>query len=461
MDNQPNESTDPANTSDFNQQSLLDKDRKYLWHPMTPHNPDPMIVESGEGSWITDIEGKRYFDGMSGLWCVNVGHGREEIADAAAQQMKKLAYYPLTQSHPPAIQLSEKVNEWLGGGYRIFYSNSGTEANEVAFKIARQYHHQNGEPTRYKFISRHRSYHGNTMGALAATGQSQRKTKYEPLAMGFQHVAPPYCYRCPFGKTKDTCSMQCAQTYEDVINWEGAESVAAVILEPVITGGGVLVPPDGYLKKVRDICDKYGVLMILDEVICGFGRSGQQFGHHNYGVEPDIVTMAKGMTSAYSPLSATAVRAGMYETFMGSGADSHFRHINTFGGNPVSCVVALKNIEIMEREHLVERSAQLGKALRQKLEVLMAHPHVGEIRSFGFIAGIEMVEDKKSKLPAAADKMQQIISECKQRGLLIGKNGDTVVGFNNIITLCPPFVTSDEELEFIVRTLEEAFATLK
>lgn len=454
------EPMDRLDNSSSNKAALLEKDRQYLWHHISPHNPNPMIAVSGAGSWITDIDGHRYFDGMSGLWCVNVGHGRGEIADAAAEQMKTLAYFPLNQSHLPAIRLSEKLNQWLGGGYRIFYSNSGSDANEVAFKIARQFHHQNGEPSRYKFISRHRAYHGNSMGALGATGQAQRKIKYEPLGTGFQHIAPPYCYRCPFGKNKNSCQMECAQAYEDVINWEGAETVAGVILEPVITGGGVIVPPQEYLAAVREICDKYGVLMIVDEVICGFGRSGKPFGHQNYDVKPDIVTMAKGLTSAYSPLSTTAVREDMYAKFTGPEADSHFRHVNTFGGNPVSCAVALKNLEIIEEEHLVERAAVLGTALRQKLDVLMENPYVGDIRSFGLVAGIEMVEDKESKLPASANKVLKVIAECKKRGLLIGKNSDTVPGFNNILTLCPPFVTTDEELDFIVNTLVESFSTL-
>lgn len=453
------DTTDVYSGAEWDKETLLEKDRQYLWHHITPHNPDPMIGVSGEGSWITDIDGNRYFDGMSGLWCVNVGHGRDEIAAAAAEQMKTLAYFPLNQSHAPAIRLAEKVNEWLGGGYRLFFSNSGSDANEVAFKIARQYHHQNGEPSRFKFISRHRAYHGNSMGALGATGQANRKTKYEPLGGGFQHIAPPYCYRCPFGQKDGDCRMQCAEAYEDVINWEGAETVAGVILEPVITGGGVIVPPENYLKRVREICDKYGVLMIVDEVICGFGRSGQRFGHQNFGVSPDIVTMAKGITSAYSPLSATAVREDMYEVFK-QGGDAHFRHVNTFGGNPVSCAVALKNIEILEREQLVERAAALGDGLRRRLEPLKEHPLVGDIRSFGLIAGIELVEDKQSKAPAAPDKLAYVISECKKRGLLIGKNGDTVPGFNNILTLSPPLITTEEELDFIALTLREALGGL-
>lgn len=438
-------------------EELLEKDRKYLWHHITPHNENPMVVVSGEGSWITDADGNRYLDGMSGLWCVNVGHGRTEIAEAAAQQMKTIAYSTLIQSHVPAIELAAKLNEWLEGEYRIFFSNSGSDANEVAFKIARQYHHQKGKPSKHKFISRHRAYHGNSMGALGATGQAQRKLKYEPLGVGFSHVPPPYCYRCPFGQTKGSCETQCAQAYEDAIIWEGPESVAAVIVEPVITGGGMIVPPDDYLTKLREICDKHDVLLIVDEVICGFGRSGERFGHHNYGVRPDIVTMAKGLTSAYSPLSATAVSAEMYESFKANGADSHFRHVNTFGGNPVSCAVALKNIEILERENLVSRSAYIGEELRSRMIPLNEHPYVGEIRIFGSAIGIELVQDKQTKEPASVATVAAIIAGCKQKGLLIGKNGDTVPGFMNILTLSPPLSTTDDEIAFIADTLLQVF----
>lgn len=437
--------------------ALLEKDRNYLWHHISPHNENPMVIVSGEGSWLTDMDGNRYFDGMSGMWCVNVGHGRVEIAEAAAEQMKTVAYATLIQSHVPAIELAAKLNEWLIGDYRFFFSNSGSDANEVAFKIGRQYHHQRGKGSKYKYISRHRAYHGNSMGALSATGQAQRKLKYEPLGVGFSHVPPPYCYRCPFGQTKGSCKMQCAQAYEDAILWEGADSVAGIIVEPVITGGGMIVPPDPYLARLRKICDKHDVLLIVDEVICGFGRSGEKFGHQNFGVRPDIVTMAKGLTSAYSPLSATAVSAEMYESFKESGADNHFRHVNTFGGNPVSCAVALKNIEIIERENLVSRSAYIGKELFSRIKPLELHQYVGELRIFGSAIGIELVEDKRTKEPASAARVAAIIAECKQKGLLISKNGDTVPGFMNILTLSPPLSTTDDEIVFIAETLLQVF----
>jgi adenosylmethionine-8-amino-7-oxononanoate aminotransferase len=229
-------------------------------------------------------------------------------------------------------------------------------------------------------------------------------------------------------------------------------------MEPVITGGGMIVPPPDYMRTVQEICQRYGVLLIVDEVICGFGRSGQKFGHQNYGVQPDIVTMAKGMTSAYSPLSATAVRADLYDTFRESGPDAHFRHVNTFGGNPVSCRVALANLEILERENLVSRAEELGYLLREKLEPLLELSIVGDIRSFGFACGVELIEADGS--PAEADKVMKVLASCKRDGILIGKNGDTVPGFANILTISPPFVTTEEELDLIAGSLLVALRSL-
>ncbi|MEY2362534.1 aminotransferase, partial [Lysinibacillus capsici] len=282
------------------------KDEQFVWHSMKPYNPNAtMIVQSSKGAWITDIEGKRYLDAMAGLWCVNVGYGREEIAKAAYEQLLENTYTPLSVGHIPAIQLSEKINELLGDDYVVFFSNSGSEANEAAFKIARQYHQQKGHVNRTKIISRYRAYHGSSMGALAATGQAQRKYKYEPLAPGFIHVTPPDAYRANEDhiQSKDPCALPSVQAIDHVMTWEMSDSIAAVIMEPIITGGGVIMPHDSYLQGVKAVCEKHGALLIVDEVICGFGRTGKAFGFQNYGIQPDIVTMAKGLTSAYMPLS--------------------------------------------------------------------------------------------------------------------------------------------------------------
>ncbi|MFL8935955.1 aspartate aminotransferase family protein [Rossellomorea oryzaecorticis] len=438
------------------QDTWLKQDEQFVWHSMKPYNPaGTMVVTESNGSWVTDHEGKKYLDGMAGLWCVNVGYGRQELAEAAYEQLKKMAYFPLTQSHQPAIQLAEKLNGLLGDDYVIFFSNSGSEANETAFKIARQYHQQKGEGERYKIVSRYRAYHGNSMGALAATGQAQRKYKYEPLAPGFIHVAPPDSYRDD-ANGKSPHELPGVKAIDQAMTWELSETVAAVIMEPIITGGGILVPQEGYMKAAKEVCENHGALLIVDEVICGFGRTGKPFGFMNYDVKPDIITMAKGITSAYLPLSATAVKREIYEAFKGSEEYDYFRHINTFGGNPAACALAVKNIEIMENEDLFARSAELGEtAINTLKNQLQDHPLVGDVRGKGLLIGIEMVKDRQSKKPLEVDVVNKVISYCKQNGVIIGKNGATVAGYNNVLTLSPPLTIDVEDLELLLSTVIE------
>lgn len=443
-------------------EELLAQDDKYLWHSMKPYNPNATIVATkAEGSWVSDADGKRYLDAMAGLWCVNVGYGRTELADAAYEQLKEMAYFPLTQSHIPAIKLAEKLNEMLGDEYVIFFSNSGSEANETAFKIVRQYHQQKGDFNRYKILSRYRAYHGNSMGALAATGQAQRKYKYEPLAPGFIHVAPPDSYRDDTN-VKDPLELSSVKEIDRTMTWELSETIAAMIMEPIITGGGILVPPDGYMKAAKQVCEKHGALLIVDEVICGFGRTGKPFGFMNYDVKPDIITMAKGITSAYLPLSATAVRKEIYEAFKGTEEYDYFRHVNTFGGNPAACALALKNLEIMEKENLFDRSRNLGNQVVNELtNLLQNHPFVGDVRGKGLLVGIELVKDKKTKEPLDVTLVNQVIAFCKQEGLLIGKNGATVAGYNNVLTLSPPLNIEKEDINFIIKTVSNSINKIK
>lgn len=439
------------------------KNEKYLWNAIRRYDSgaSPMVAERGDGAWFYDVDGNKYLDGVSGLWCLNLGHGNEEIVEAATEQLRNLSYFPLTLSHKPAVKLSKKINDLLGGGYHTFFSNSGSEANETAFKIARQYHIQTGNPGKYKFISRYRAYHGATLGALSATAQANRRVKYDPGVPGFLHVYPPYSYRSIFGEDKEESDLKAAQMLDEMINWEGADSVAAFIMEPFISGGGVIIPSFKYLQKVAEICKKHNVLLIIDEVVSGFGRTGEMFGFmHSKGVQPDMVTMAKGITSGYLPLGATAVREEIFNVFKEKGEDSHFRHVSTFGGHPASCAVALKNIEIIERENIVERVRTLGDSVLSELKQLEEHSNVGEVRQIGFLVGLEMVKDKKTKESLSDQELASILAFCKDKGLIIGRNGDTVPGQNNVIIVAPPLISTEEDLCFVVNTVKEAINQL-
>jgi taurine-pyruvate aminotransferase len=303
---------------------------------------------------------------------------------------------PLNRAHRPAIELAEVLGGLLGGGCSVSFSNSGSEANEVAFKIGASVPHAAWRALALEIISRYRAYHGQTFGALAATGKAQRKYRYEPLAPGFLHVMPPDPYRYGGDEAPDAYGRRCAQELEDKIVFEMADTVAAMIMEPIITGGGVLVPPDSYLSAVADACRRHGVLLILDEVICGFGRTGAWFGFEHAGIRPDIVTMAEGITSGYFPLAGTAVRDELFATFPAAGND-RLRHINTFGGHPAGCAVALANLRVLRDENLVEPSAQMGERLLSDLQALRESPLVGEVRGRELLAGVELVSDKATR----------------------------------------------------------------
>ena len=443
------------------QQNLTQMDLESLWHPMVQHqkyqrNP-PQRMDKAQGCYVTDSQGKEYLDGVSGLWCVNVGYGRQELADAAYQQLVELSYFPLVMSHSPAIKLAAKLLELLKLEGKVHFSNSGSEANETAFKMARQYHSQTGGTRRYKIISRYRAYHGNTMGALSATAQAERRAKYDPLVPGFLHVHPPYCYRCPFGKEYGSCNLECATNVENTVVHEGADSVAAIIVEPVISGGGVIVPPDEYLPILRDICDYYGILLIFDEVVSGFGRLGKMFGHEHWGVKPDIITLAKGITSGYLPLSATVSQQHIFEAFLDeSDPTSHFRHINTYGGNPASTALSLKNIEIIETEQLPQKAEKMGAYLRSQLAIIEAHPWVGEIRGKGLLIGIELVAERETKQPLPGEKVGAIVARCLELGTIIGRNASTVPGLNNVLIIAPPLILNEADADLIVDNISKA-----
>jgi adenosylmethionine-8-amino-7-oxononanoate aminotransferase len=439
-------------------------DLKHLWHANLQHRNlefhPPLEVASADGCHVVDAQGRRYLDGMAGLFCVNVGYGRQEIVDAVAAQMSQLAYYPLTQSHGPAAQLAGRLAELLPPGLdRVFFTNSGSEAVETALKMARQCARQMhpGE-NRYKIIARHRGYHGFTMGALSATGQSARRAAFEPLVPGFLHVPPPDPYRCSFCGRQPSCSLACADEIERVIRMEGPETVAAVIAEPVIGGGGVFPAPDGYLERLRAICDRYGVLLILDEVITGFGRTGKLFGFEHGGIRADILTFAKGLTSAYLPLGATVATEQVFSAFQGDTDRAKFVQVSTFGGHPSSCAAGLANLEILTRERLWENSATVGEYLLEQLRGIGC-PWIAEVRGCGLLIGIELVSDE-SKTPLPEARMVQLLREFREAGLLIGRNVESAPGYGNVLILSPPLTLSQEHADTIVATVRGVLGRL-
>lgn len=446
-------------------QDLRDWDRGHLWHPLTAHralwaDAGPLVLASGRGATVFDTAGRPYLDATAGLWCVNVGYGRQELVDAAAHQMAQLPFFPLTQSHPPAIRLARRLAELLPSTPRVFFTNSGSEANEVAFKVVRQYWRRRGQPQRYKILGRDRAYHGSTLATLAAGGQAARREDYGPLPLGFGQVAAPYCHRCPFELSYPACDLKCADDFEARIQAEGPDTVAAVIVEPITAGGGVLVPPDGYLARVADICRRYGAKLIVDEVVTGFGRTGAWFGHQP--VTPDAVTMAKGLASGYQPIGAAAFADELFHTIEGTfpgtlpPADTgdHFRHVNTYGGHPVAAAVALANLEVLEREHLPEASRLRGAQLLHGLTAALdGIPLVTDIRGRGLLVGVELA-------PGVPDAAARAVAHLRARGMLVGRTTDVGPDADNIMMLAPPLVIGPEEVDRLVDAVAATLADL-
>jgi taurine-pyruvate aminotransferase len=441
-----------------------DLDLQHLWHGNTQHrrldaNP-PLEMVRGEGCCVWDSEGRHYIDAMAGLFCVNVGYGRRQIVDAVTEQMLQLPYYPLTQSHAPGAKLAGLLASLLPKGLdRVFFVNSGSEAVETALKMARQYGRMaHPGQNRFKIIARHRGYHGFTFGGMSATGQILRKQAFEPLVPGFYHVAPPDHYRCGFCRNEPACTLGCADEIERVIRMEGPETVAAVIAEPTIGGGGIFPAPEGYLERLREICDRYGALLILDEVITGFGRTGKLFGFEHAGIRPDILTVAKGITSAYLPLAATIATSEVFEAFRAEKEyDPKFAQVSTFGGHPASCAAALANLDILLGERLWENSARVGSYLLKKLQALES-PKVGEIRGQGLLIGLEMVKDRQTREPMDEPEVVRLVKSIRDRGVIVGRNNDTVPGFCNVIILSPPLILTESQADTIVEGIAAGLA---
>jgi taurine-pyruvate aminotransferase len=442
---------------------VVKQDLDTVLHPIVQHRmleQSQIVVTGAQGSTIVDQDGTTYLDAMAGLWCVNIGYGRTELAQIAAEQMEQIAYYPHTAINLPAAQLGDQINNLMGGGYHTYFVNSGSEANEAGFKIARQYaKHEYPGQFRFKTISRYFAYHGTTLATLAAGGMGDRKTKFEPYAGEFVHVPAPTCYRCPLGLTPNNCGTACANAFEAAIIGEGPSTVAEVIVEPIMSGVGVAVPPDDYLPRVEEICRKYDVLLHVDEVINGFGRTGKMFGHQHYGISPDIMAVAKGIVSAYLPIAATVVKNKVFESFLGEEADARqVMQVNTYGGHPVAAAVAVRNIEIMLEEALPQRAAEMGAYLMGGLkDKLMKHGICGEVRGKGLLIGIELVMDRESKTQLDGKLMSGILAFCKKNGVIVGRSGGGA-RHSNTIVLSPPLIITRTECDTLVDVLDKALA---
>ncbi|MFN3808706.1 aspartate aminotransferase family protein [Asticcacaulis sp.] len=412
------------------------------------------IITHAEGCAITDIDGKSLLDGMAGLWCVNVGYGRSELAEAAYKQMLELPYYNtfFKTATAPAVRLAAKIAEKMVLGNpdlkHVFFNSSGSEANDTVFRLVRHYWTLKGEPERQVFISRRNAYHGSTVAGASLGGMTFMHAQGGLPIPGIEHVRQPYLFGEGFGQDPDAFADACVQDIEDRILSVGPDKVAAFIGEPVQGAGGVVIPPESYWPKVEALCRKYGILLICDEVICGFGRLGQWFGHQHYGVKPDVIAMAKGLSSGYLPISAVGVSSQIVEVLK-TGGD--FVHGYTYSGHPAACAVALANIGIIEREGLIERTREVtGPYLAQALKRLDGHPLVGEARSIGLLGAVEIVAEMgtNTRFKGAEGHAGPVV-----RDICI-KNGLMVRGIRDTIVMCPPLIITEGEIDRIVEILE-------
>jgi adenosylmethionine-8-amino-7-oxononanoate aminotransferase len=442
--------------------TLQEQARRHLWMHFTrmgeysDEHEIPIMVR-GEGCYVWDQHGKRYLDGLASLFCANIGHGRADVGQAGADQAAVLEYFSSwSYAHPPTIELATRVAELAPGDLnRVFFTNSGSEAVETALKMSRQYHRLTGNPHKYKVIAREIAYHGTTFGALSATGLPDYRAPFEPLTPGAVHVVGPNMYRLPEGHSPSEWAEAIAQRIE----FEGPDTVGAVILEPVQNAGGCLLPPEGYFDRVREICDEYNVLLISDETICAWGRLGDWFGSQRLDYQPDIITTAKGLTSAYAPMGCVIASDRVAEPFM-QGTNS-FLHGSTWGGHPVAAAIALANLDVFENEDILGHVRANEAGFQAMLESLTDLPIVGDVRGLGYFWAIELVKDKHTKQSFNEEESETLLrgyisTEMFSRGLICRSDdrGDPVV------QLAPPLIAGPEqfaEIEAVLRpVLEEA-----
>jgi taurine-pyruvate aminotransferase len=453
--------------NEFDSSEVVASDRKHVWHHLTQHKPfeenDPMVIVKGKGMRVWDAKGNEYLDAVSGaVWTVNVGYGRTEIADAVRDQLVTLNYFAQTAGNVPAAQFAEKLIEKMPGLNRVYYSNSGSEANEKVFKIVRQIAAKKYNGKKYKILFRERDYHGTTITTLSATGQFERKNQYGPFTPGFVEV--PHCceYRSQWGEIDDY-GLRAANEIERVILEEGADTIGALCLEPITAGGGVIEPPQGYWDRVQEICKKYDILLHIDEVVCGLGRTGKWFGYQHYGIKPDMVTMAKGVASGYAAISCTVTTEAVFEAFKEDDDErmGYFRDISTFGGCTAGPAAALVNMQIIENENLLDNVNKQGEYLKGCLHGLMEkYEVIGDVRGKGLFAGFELVKDRITKEPVDEAIVIALGAHCMQNGVIIGRTNRSFKEFNNTVCLSPALIATRADIDAIVNALDNAMAEI-
>ena len=439
----------------------LQEQARSMWHPMSSpmltQKQSPLIITRGEGVYVWDAEGNRYFDAMSGLWCVNVGHRRPEVVQAIVDQLNQLEYHNSfnDMTHPKAILLAGKITRLLAedGMQRVIFSSGGSDAVETALKIARQYWRLKGQASRTKFIALNNCYHGMHFGGTALNGAPLSRTAFGPTLPDCFHIDVPHLYRNPWTQDSAALGEICAGVLEREIIGQNPDTVAAFIAEPVLGIGGVIVPPANYWPLVRQVCDKYGVLLIADEVVTGFGRSGAMSGSRGWGVKPDLMCLAKGLTSGYIPMGATAVSGKVAEVFESvPPPQGLLMHGYTYSGHPVAAAAALACLDIVEKEDLPKNAGVVGAHMLDGLQELRSFAHVGDVRGKGLMAAIELVEDKKSKAPLAptAKFGYEVAAIARQQGALVR-------AVNGLLILSPPLISTKSDVEGLVNALLTAF----
>jgi taurine-pyruvate aminotransferase len=442
---------------------VIEADRAHLWHHLIQHKMfetvDPRVIVEGRGMRVWDATGKEHLDAVSGgVWTVNVGYGRESIADAVRDQLVKMNYFANSAGSIPGALFARKLIEKMPGMSRVYYSNSGSEANEKVFKMVRQIAHRHHGGRKYKILYRERDYHGTTIGALSAGGQPERYAQYGPLTPGFVEV--PHCleYRNQYGAVENY-GEAAADAIEEVILREGPDTIGAICLEPITAGGGVITPPKGYWERVQDICSRHNILIHIDEVVCGVGRTGEWFGYQHYGVKPDFVTMAKGVASGYAAISCTVTTEAVFEMFKDDANDplSYFRDISTFGGCTSGPAAALENMRIIEDENLLDNTKAMGERLMGRLAGLMEkHQVIGDVRGKGLFCGAELVSDRKTKEPVHEKKAQAVVADCMAQGVIIGVTNRSLPGLNNTLCLSPALIATPDDIDRIADAIDGA-----